>query len=334
MEPGADRRDDHPEAARPDEPGGARGAGFGAVPVHRRARQRLLLQLLAAEGAGDRRLDGQSLRPANRAGAQVFARVVLPADTDPETKQPSFVLVPGTVYDNVDGWQRFELLDLRLAVERRRGCCGPRRSGRWPVEGAYIDQLVWSTCSPGRAPTEVFLDELSVGPVPPEVAAAQAGQGGRGRRPDRHRPPEARRRRVLARAARPRPAQEAGRGRAVSRLVLHRGRRPRGRRRQPPQRRVRRAHRRRDGRPEAVPRGRRPGHDADAEAREGRGGRSTRINCSSGAANFPLRESVLAWDLGEGLGRVGRLQSAQGPSANRCGRSSRGFDASRPASRS
>src|SRR5271156_1793274 len=39
---------------------------------------------------------------ANRGGVQIFARVVLPSDIDPETKAPSFVMVPGTIFDQVD----------------------------------------------------------------------------------------------------------------------------------------------------------------------------------------------------------------------------------------
>src|SRR5262249_19714097 len=38
---------------------------------------------------------------ADRVGAQLYARVVLPADIDPETRAPSFVLIPGTIYDRV-----------------------------------------------------------------------------------------------------------------------------------------------------------------------------------------------------------------------------------------
>src|SRR5262249_45108382 len=35
---------------------------------------------------------------SDRAGVQLFGRVVLPSDIDPETKAPSFVLVPGTTF--------------------------------------------------------------------------------------------------------------------------------------------------------------------------------------------------------------------------------------------
>ena len=54
---------------------------------------------------------------ANRAGVRIYGRVILPADTDPETGQPSFVLVPGTIYENVDRWQRIELVGLLPSIE-------------------------------------------------------------------------------------------------------------------------------------------------------------------------------------------------------------------------
>ncbi|MGC8641227.1 MAG: hypothetical protein ACP5XB_15275, partial [Isosphaeraceae bacterium] len=46
---------------------------------------------------------------ANRSGVQVYGRVVLPEDVDPETRAPSFLLIQGTIYDQVDRWQRLEV---------------------------------------------------------------------------------------------------------------------------------------------------------------------------------------------------------------------------------
>ncbi len=111
---------------------------------------------------------------ANRAGVQLFARVVLPADTDPETKQPSFLLVPGTSYDDVDRWQRLEVVSLRPALERQARVL--RASTRRPVslEGAYVERLVVNLYT-GTGETEVFLDELVIGPVPPALVAGEEG---------------------------------------------------------------------------------------------------------------------------------------------------------------
>jgi hypothetical protein len=110
---------------------------------------------------------------ANRAGVQLFARVVLPADTDPETGQPSFVLVPGTIYEDVDRWQRLEVLELRPSLERQVRVL--RASTKRPVrlDGAFIEQVVVNLFA-GAGDTEVFLDELSLGPVPARLAAAHA----------------------------------------------------------------------------------------------------------------------------------------------------------------
>jgi hypothetical protein len=113
---------------------------------------------------------------ANRAGVRMYGRVVLPADHDPETGQPSFVLVPGTVFANVERWQRIELAAMLPSIEGQARVI--RATSRRPVslEGAYLDRVVINLyCGVGE--TEVFLDELSVTPVPPEVVAAFARPG-------------------------------------------------------------------------------------------------------------------------------------------------------------
>lgn len=107
---------------------------------------------------------------ANRAGAQVFARVVLPSDVDPETHAPSFVLVPGTIFDRADRWQRLEVARMPPSIERQARVL--RASSQRPVslEGAYVDAVVVNLMG-GAGTTEIFLDDLSVGPASQEVAA-------------------------------------------------------------------------------------------------------------------------------------------------------------------
>jgi len=110
---------------------------------------------------------------ANRAGAKLFARVILPADIDPETHEPSYLMVPGTAYENVDRWERLEVIDLPPSLERQARVL--RASSRRPVSlaGAYVERLVVNLYStPGDS--EVFLDELAVGPVPAALADADA----------------------------------------------------------------------------------------------------------------------------------------------------------------
>jgi hypothetical protein len=110
---------------------------------------------------------------SNRAGAQIFARIVLPADIDPETRAPSYVLVAGTIFDQVDRWQRLELLHMIPAIERQARVL--RVSTRRPVslKGAYLERVVVNLLG-GPGASEVFLDDLSIAPVPKDIAESRS----------------------------------------------------------------------------------------------------------------------------------------------------------------
>src|SRR5271157_1790231 len=113
---------------------------------------------------------------ANRVGVQLYGRVVLPADIDSETRAPSFVLIQGTIYDRVDRWQRLELTDMLPSIERQARVL--RASSRRPVslKGAYLDRLVVNLMG-GSGASEVFLDDLSVTPVPADVLSVGTKPG-------------------------------------------------------------------------------------------------------------------------------------------------------------
>ncbi len=101
----------------------------------------------------------------NRPGVQIYGRVVLPADRDPESGQPTFLLVPGTSLDAADRWQRLELSDLPRAVERQAKVLRLGTGRTVSVEGAYLERLVINLYG-GAGDGEVFLDDLTVSPVP------------------------------------------------------------------------------------------------------------------------------------------------------------------------
>jgi hypothetical protein len=108
---------------------------------------------------------------ANRRGIQVYGRVVLPADIDPETKAPSFVMVPGTIFDQGNRWQELELIHMLPTIERLARVL--RASSRRPVplDGAYLERVVVNLLdSPGQS--EVFLDDLEISPIPAEILKA------------------------------------------------------------------------------------------------------------------------------------------------------------------
>lgn len=102
---------------------------------------------------------------SNRPGVQLYGRVVLPADRDPESGQPTFLLVPGTSLDEIDRWQRLELSDLPRAVERQAKVLRLGTGRTVSVEGAYLERLVVNLYG-GAGQGEVFLDDLTVMPVP------------------------------------------------------------------------------------------------------------------------------------------------------------------------
>jgi hypothetical protein len=107
---------------------------------------------------------------STRAGVQIFGRVVLPADVDPDTKAPSYVLVPGTIFDQIDRWQRIELVQMLPAIERQARVL--RASTRRPVrlDGAYLEKVVVNLMG-GAGESEVFLDDLEITPVPKDSLA-------------------------------------------------------------------------------------------------------------------------------------------------------------------
>ncbi len=121
---------------------------------------------------------------SNRAGPQLLGRVVLPADVDPDSHRPSFVLVPGTIFETADRWQKLELAEMLPSIERQARVLRASTKRKVSLEGAYLERLVVNVYG-GEGDTEVYLDELTVGPVAPELAEspsrasrAEAANGG------------------------------------------------------------------------------------------------------------------------------------------------------------
>jgi hypothetical protein len=107
---------------------------------------------------------------SNQPGIQLSGRIVLPEDTDPDTGQPSFLLVPGTASDDPDRWERLELTDLLRAAEAQARILRIRTSRKVSLEGAYLERLVVNLYG-GPGESEVFLDDLAISPVPESLAS-------------------------------------------------------------------------------------------------------------------------------------------------------------------
>ena len=119
------------------------------------------------------RFERRPVRASNRAGVQISAESFFPADVDPETKAPSYVLVPGTIFDQVDRWQRLELVQMLPTIERQARVL--RASTRRPVQldGAYLERVVVNLLG-GPGESEVFLDDLEISRCPTTLLARQA----------------------------------------------------------------------------------------------------------------------------------------------------------------
>jgi len=73
-------------------------------------------------------------------------------------------------YDDADRWQRLQLTDVRAELERRVRVLRAKTRRPVSVAGAYLDQLVLNLYG-GPGETVVYVDELSVSPVPADEAA-------------------------------------------------------------------------------------------------------------------------------------------------------------------
>ena len=107
---------------------------------------------------------------ANRVGVQLYARVVLPEDIDPETRAPVVRADPG--HDLRSGRSLAKARAHESSAQHRAAGEGSPRSSRRPVslKGAYLERLVVNLMGASGA-FEVFLDDLSITPVAADIVA-------------------------------------------------------------------------------------------------------------------------------------------------------------------
>jgi hypothetical protein len=113
---------------------------------------------------------------ANRPGLQLMARVVLPKEADPNSLQDRLTtLIRGDVYRKVGGWQRLEIgRPIQLCKEQQMYM--QKQFGRSvDFTDAYVDRLVLNVYG-GQGETDVWIDELEIGPVLDRPAGPAPGQ--------------------------------------------------------------------------------------------------------------------------------------------------------------
>lgn len=115
---------------------------------------------------------------AYRGGIQLKARVVLPKEKDPKNPNSSLtVLVPGDTYTDVQKWKQLGLGDVKKGLTAQLPALTGRLGRAVDTTDAYIDHLVLNVFT-GAGVSEVWVDDLAVGPVlPPDPKATKPSAG-------------------------------------------------------------------------------------------------------------------------------------------------------------
>jgi hypothetical protein len=102
---------------------------------------------------------------ANRPGAQLLARVVLPRERNPANlDEPLTTLVRGDVYQRTSRWQRLELGRVVKLTKEQQTLMRAQLQRDVDFTDAYVDRIVLNAYS-GPGQTELWIDDLEIGPV-------------------------------------------------------------------------------------------------------------------------------------------------------------------------
>ena len=111
---------------------------------------------------------------AYRAGAQLRARIVFPKERDPKNPDaPLTSLIVGDTYRNVRSWEPLNLGNVPELVRQHMPVLHAKLGRAVDPTDAYLDQLILNVYS-GPGVTDLWVDDLSVGPVRAGVPATPA----------------------------------------------------------------------------------------------------------------------------------------------------------------
>lgn len=110
---------------------------------------------------------------ANRPGIQILARIVLPNERDPNNLDTRLTtMIRGDSYRNAGRWQRLEFARAVQLAKQQQQLMQAQLQRPVNFADAYVDALLLNVYA-GPGPTDVWIDDLEVGPVIPERAQAQ-----------------------------------------------------------------------------------------------------------------------------------------------------------------
>lgn len=107
---------------------------------------------------------------ANRPGAQILARLVLPKERNPSNlDEPLTTLLRGDVYQPVSRWNKIEVRRPKNLAKKQQQIMRAQLERDVDFTDAYVDQILINAYS-GPGMTEMWLDDLEIGPVVAETA--------------------------------------------------------------------------------------------------------------------------------------------------------------------
>jgi len=107
---------------------------------------------------------------SNRPGLQIVGRVVLPNERDPNNLEYRMTTtIRGDVYRNVGRWQRLDLGRATQLAKQQQQLLQAELKREVNFADAYIDALMINVYA-GPGPTELWIDDLEIGPVTQDSA--------------------------------------------------------------------------------------------------------------------------------------------------------------------
>src|SRR5262249_58965959 len=112
---------------------------------------------------------------------QLFVRLVLPRERNPKNiDEPLSVLLRGDLYQTVSRWQPMEVRNPLKQARDRLQLLRAELQRDVNMADAYVDRFVLNLYA-GPGQTEVWIDDLEIGPVvdsnPPQSAATPGTPG-------------------------------------------------------------------------------------------------------------------------------------------------------------
>lgn len=103
---------------------------------------------------------------AKSPGVQLCVRVVLPHVHSPKNQDTAYTtLLEGTRYANSNNWQRLEISNVANAMKQKIQSLRLELGADIDTTDAYVDQILLNLCVGAAGETQVWINELEIGPV-------------------------------------------------------------------------------------------------------------------------------------------------------------------------